>query len=107
MLMIGLFIYYRAEQKQLAGPPIVEESISYSGQYKGTSAVKSFGDEQLFFWVETATRVKGARITGRQKHEFEHMGEPFVAGEQLAVDAAPRVSGSTTYWVISVNRSGQ
>lgn len=104
MLMIGLYVYYRAEQKQLAGPPILTESISYSGNYKGSSALSSLGKEQLFFWVETDTRARGARMTGRQKHEFDTLEEPLVVGELLTVNAAPRVTGSTTYWVVSVSR---
>ena len=107
MLIIGLYVYYRAEQKQLAGPPILEESVSYAGQYKGTSAVKSFGEEQLFFWVDTEERARGARMTGRQKFDFENLQAPLVIGEPLEVDVAPRVAGSTTYWLVEIRRSGQ
>jgi len=107
MLMAGLWVYYRTEQAQLAGPPLLQEQVSFNGTFKGLSSLRSLGEQQLFFWLETTQRSRGLRIDAQQKQHLENLPEPLTEGEALAIKAAPRVAGSKTYWLLEVMRDDE
>jgi len=107
MLMIGLWVYYRAEQQQHAGAPILAEQIQLQGQYKGMSSLGSLGEQQLFLWLDTAERSRGLRINADQKQTIEQLSLPLEPGDQLSVQVAPRVVDSRIYWLLSISRNGE
>ncbi len=107
MLIIGLFFYYPAEQVQLSGPPVMTEQVTIEGLYMGTSTVKSLGEDQLFFWLDTPERARGVRLEAAQMHFLGNLDEPLQVGEPLVLQAAPHVSGSRTYWLLSIARDAR
>ena len=107
MLVTGLYFYYRAEQAQIKGDLVLGEQVALQGQYKGMSEVKSLSESRYFFWLDHGETSRGARIDAAQWAALKGLNPALQQGEQLQVVAAPRVAGSTTVWVIAIERGGE
>lgn len=96
MLAIGLFIYFYTESRQNQSAPLRAESIELSGTFTGMSETSG----RHYLWVDIDGVAKGIRI---QPHQLQLL-ESLVRGEAVQLQAAPRLSGSRTYWVLQVEQ---
>ena len=99
MLVVGLFFYFRAEDKQMQGLPMLEKSIEASGIFTGVSTTSG----RHYLWVEVEGTAKGVRFKPPQLPLLE----PLVRGESIDIRMAPSVENSTTYWALHISQSGQ
>ncbi len=102
MLMIGLFVYFKAESAQNNGAPILAQLVAREGQFKSLSDVSGIGRAKHYVWYFVGDDAKGARITDEQRVQLSRL-KP---GDKLALELAPRVEGSNTLWVYSVSHDG-
>ena len=102
MLVAGLYIFYRSENAQTEGAPIVAESVESSGIYTGLSVVNSGGNGRHYLWFESGDRARGPRITSKQAATLDSL----VVGQPIQVRMAPTISGSSILWVYHVEQRG-
>ena len=98
MLMIGLYVYFKAEREQNAGLPLVSELVSIQGEYGGVSTASSGGNGQHFLWLLQGDDRSGLRVTADQLALLKQLKK----GVALTVEAAPTVAGSKVLWAYSV-----
>ena len=102
MLIAGLWLYYSGERAQSYGSPILSESVAARGVFDGLSVVSSGGSGRHYLWFEDGTRKRGARIRSYQR---EALGS-LRPGDDISLQLAPTVSGSSTLWAWRVERDG-
>ncbi len=98
MLVAGLYYYYYAESEQTNSKPIASESREIIASFSGLSATRG----RHYLWVEFEGNSKGIRVREEQVPLLEEM----IRGEQLIVEMAPSISGSTTLWALRVEQAG-
>ena len=102
MLLAGLGIYFSNERKQFAGEPILSEAVQYSGRFSGISKQNDKINAQRILWVQSAERLRGARIDYAQYNRLSVLDDQA----QVNLWAAPRVAGSATLWVVRLTVDG-
>jgi hypothetical protein len=102
MLVAGLYMFYRSENAQTEGAPIVAESVESSGIYTGLSVVGSGGNGRHYLWFESGGRARGPRITSKQAG----MLDSLVVGQAIQVHMAPTIPGSSILWAYHVEQRG-
>jgi len=102
MLMIGLFVYFKGESAQINGEPVLSEMVKREAQFKSISMVSGIGSDKYYLWYFFEGNAKGARVTDRQKEKLN--GLEF--GNELVLELAPKVAGSTTLWVYRILSEG-
>lgn len=102
MLMIGFFVYFKGESAQNNGAPVLSEMVSRTGQFKSVSEVSGIGLAKYYLWYTVNESSKGVRIRAEQK---EILGA-LKTGDDLSLELAPNVAGSTTLWAYRVHHDG-
>jgi len=102
MLVAGLYFYYRNESAQAESAPIRAESVTLTGSFNGMSKVESGGAGQRFLWIDTDSRMRGARLKPSQFEALRSLQQ----GDAITVDIAPSVAGSTTFWLWRLEYGG-
>ncbi len=95
MVLAGFYIYFKGENEQSSGTPIVSELVDRQGEYAGVS---SSGSNKHFMWLRDGEKNLGVRITVVQSEQLKSIEK----GVMLEVKAAPTVIGSNTLWAYSV-----
>lgn len=102
MLIIGLVVYFRGESAQINGEPILSELVAREGQFKSVSEVTGIGKSRYYLWYTDGDRARGIRISEQQRHLLSEL----TLGDELAVEAAPTVDGSNTFWAYRISHLG-
>ncbi len=98
MLMIGFFVYFKGERAQNSGAPVLSELVSRTGQFKSVSEVSGIGLAKYYLWYTVDGNSKGVRISAEQK---ETLGK-LETGDELNLELAPTVAGSSTLWAYRI-----
>jgi len=102
MLMIGLFVYFKGENAQNSGEPVLSELVNRNGQFKSVSEVSGIGQAKYYLWYTVDGGSKGVRITALQKERLDEL----TVGDTLSLELTPTVAGSKTLWAYRVHRDG-
>ncbi len=103
MLFIGLAVYFKQENSQQSGSPILSESIVVEANYTGLSVIKAGSMSRHFIWLESAGKPRGARVTPAQAVLLKSLP----VGAKLTIRLAPTVAGSSTLWAYAVEVDGE
>lgn len=102
MLLAGLGFYYAGEKKQRSGEFVLTEMRQVSGVLSGLSEQGQSANSRRIVWIKTPERLRGGRLDLQQ---FKSM-QQLATGQPVDVWLAPRVPGSSTFWVVRVVASG-
>lgn len=99
MLVAGLYYYYHVESEQTNNTPIEAESRELTASFAGLSETRG----RHYLWVEFEGTSKGIRVREQQVPLLEAM----TRGENVVVQMAPSITGSTTLWALRVEQAGR
>lgn len=102
MLVVGLFVHFRGESAQNNGVPLLDSLVSRQAQFKSVSEVSGIGKPKYYLWYNIDGSDKGARISEAQKNALSQLA----SGDNLLLELAPTVEGSSTLWVYRVRHDG-
>ncbi|MBX2880891.1 MAG: hypothetical protein KTR32_13200 [Granulosicoccus sp.] len=102
MLVVGLYVYYRAESKQTEGAPIREYSTEVDGIFTGLSVVNAGNQGRHYLWFEDNGASRGARLQAEHASKLDLL----IRGQLVKIRIAPTVPNSSTVWVWYVEQDG-
>lgn len=98
MLLIGLGYHFKNQNTEKNGVPIVGESLTLEGSFQGVS---SFGKNEKtlhYLEIQLASANKNIHV---EDHDLEKL-QSFSFGDAITINAAPKVSGSNSLWLLSI-----
>lgn len=109
MVLLGLFVYYQAEQRQSHGEPVLAEQQRIDARFVRLATVGGEESGQHYLWVHDGERERGVRIDLTHKLQLNGLpdNEVLHAGDAVSLEAAPRIPGSRTLWLLRLWRGEQ
>lgn len=98
MLLVGLYVYYKNERIEARATPIEAEAVQLRGSFNRMSSV---GDEEVPEFIVELT-VDGMNWNVHAGAQHVDSFEELVEGDVVMLRVAPKISGSKSLWVLSV-----
>jgi len=102
MFGIGMGFHWYGEHQQQTGTVIVAEQVSLNGRYERITPSDQAHSTKSRLWVRVGDRSRAVRLKYEQRTQLQAVQ----AGDEVVIEAAPTVTGSSVLWLTQVTHNG-